>query len=561
MTADLYIRVSTDEQADKGYSQRDQEERLKKYCENNKIKVRKVIFEDHSAKTFIRPEWTLLLLDLKKKKGAVDFILFSKWDRFSRNAGDAYQMINTLRKLGVEPQAIEQPLDLAVPENKLMLAFYLAAPEVENDRRALNVLLGMRRAKKEGRWMGVAPLGYANKITEDGKKYIAPVEPEASAMKWVFEKLDEGQLNVEQIMKEAFKKGVKCSKSNFWNSLRNPVYCGRIYISGYKEETARHSQGLHQPIISESLFYDVQDYLNGKKKTYRTKVGGLEVLQLRGYLICPKCGKLLTGSASKGRNGRYYYYHCVSSCGARFKAENANELFSKELKKLIPKPGMTEVYKVVLQEEFKTKTKAQREDVKQVKEALEKATNELGNARKLLLANEIEPSDYRSIKSDYEKRITGLESKLIELSRESSNIEPLLNKAVATLSCLDELYEKADNKAKREIIGSIYPEKLTFDGFHYRTTRLNEAVELIYSLGKGCSEKESGQTESNFDLSTLVPRTGFEPAHPCERCHLKAVRLPISPSGHFKQGLVILFFPFWCLSNLLSTLPIEPTYM
>ena len=531
MTADLYIRVSTDEQADKGYSQRDQEERLKKYCENNKIKVRKVIFEDHSAKTFIRPEWTLLLLDLKKKKGIVDFILFSKWDRFSRNAGDAYQMINTLRKLGVEPQAIEQPLDLAVPENKLMLAFYLAAPEVENDRRALNVLLGMRRAKKEGRWMGVAPVGYANKITEDGKKYIAPVEPEASAMKWVFEKLDEGQLNVEQIMKEAQKKGVKCCRSNFWNLLRNPVYCGRIYISGYKEEASRHVQGLHQPIISESLFYEVQDYLNGKKKTYRTKVGSLEVLQLRGYLLCPKCGKLLTGSASKGRNGRYYYYHCVSSCGARFKAENANELFSKELKKLIPKPGMTEVYKVVLQEEFKTKTKAQREDVKQVKEALEKATNELGNARKLLLANEIEPSDYRSIKSDYEKKITGLESKLIELSRESSNIEPLLNKAVTTLSCLDELYEKADNKAKREIIGSIYPEKLTFDGFHYRTTRLNEAVELIYSMGKGCSEKESGQTESNFDLSSLVPTKGIEPSRPYERQILSLLRLPIPPHG------------------------------
>ena len=60
-----------------------------------------------------------------------------KWDRFSRNAGDAYQMINILRKLGVEPQAIEQPLDLSVPENKMMLAFYLAAPEVENDIRAL----------------------------------------------------------------------------------------------------------------------------------------------------------------------------------------------------------------------------------------------------------------------------------------------------------------------------------------------------------------------------------------------------------------------------------------
>ena len=68
MTADLYIRVSTDEQADKGYSQRDQEERLRKYCDNNQIKVRQVIFEDHSAKTFNRPKWNGLLFDLKKKK-------------------------------------------------------------------------------------------------------------------------------------------------------------------------------------------------------------------------------------------------------------------------------------------------------------------------------------------------------------------------------------------------------------------------------------------------------------------------------------------------------------
>ncbi|WP_323825093.1 hypothetical protein, partial [Pseudomonas aeruginosa] len=65
------------------------------------------------------------------------------------------------------------------------------------------------------------------------------------------------------------------------------------------------------------------------------------------------------------------------SCGARFKAENANKLFSGELKKLVPKPGMTEVYKVVLQEEFKAQTKAQREDLRQVKEALEKPMRSL----------------------------------------------------------------------------------------------------------------------------------------------------------------------------------------
>ena len=84
--------------------------------------------------------------------------------------------------------------------------------------------------------------------------------------------------------------------------------------------------------------------------------------------------------------------------------------------------------------------------------------------------------------------------------------------SVASLSSLDKLYENASTETKREIIGSIYPEKLTFDGFHYRTARLNEAVELIYSLGNGFNENKNGQTEAIFDLSSEVPGTGFLPS-------------------------------------------------
>src|SRR5579863_12257 len=510
MTADLYIRVSTDEQADKGYSQRDQEERLRKYCELQKITIRKVIREDHSAKTFNRPEWTKLLADLKKRRRQVDSVLFTKWDRFSRNAGDAYQMINTLRRLGVEPQAIEQPLDLSVPENKMMLAFYLAAPEVENDRRALNVLHGMRRARKEGRWMGAAPLGYANKITEDGKKYIAPKEPKAGIMRWVFKTLVTGQYTVEQIYKEARLKGIKVARSNFWVSLRNPVYCGNIYIGPYKDEAARHVPGLHQPIISEALFYDVQDYLDGKKKNFRTKLGSQDILQLRGYLLCPKCGKLLTGSASKGNGGQYYYYHCVSSCGARFKAENANDLFCRELRKYIPRPGMEQAYARVLNAAYKVRTKSQREDMKVLAEQIDAANTDIAKGRKLLLKEEIDAQDFREIKRENEKKMERLEARLIEVSSLSANIEPLLEKAVSNLAHLDELYREGDTKQKRTIIGSIYPEKLTFDGFRYRTTRVNEAVELIYTLDAGFSQKETGQTAKVFDLSCLVVPTGIK---------------------------------------------------
>ncbi len=37
-------------------------------------------------------------------------------------------------------------------------------------------------------------------------------------------------------------------------------------------------------------------------------------------------------------------------------------------------------------------------------------------------------------------------------------------------------------------------------------------------------------------FACIVPGTGFEPAHPCERCDLNTVRLPISPPGHSAEG-------------------------
>ncbi len=145
--------MSTDEQADKGYSLRHQVERLRTYCQFQNIEVLGLFKDDHSAKSFKRPAFQELLAKLKKGKHSANLLLFTKWDRFSRNAADAYGMIRILDNHGLDPQAMEPPLDLNVPENKIMLAFYLAAPEVENDRRALNVLVGMRRAKKEGRKM------------------------------------------------------------------------------------------------------------------------------------------------------------------------------------------------------------------------------------------------------------------------------------------------------------------------------------------------------------------------------------------------------------------------
>jgi site-specific DNA recombinase len=80
-----------------------------------------------------------------------------------------------------------------------MLAIYLSTPEVENDKRALNVINGMRKAKKEGRWMANAPVGYKNITTEEEEKIIIPKEPQASLIKYAFEKIATGMFRTEQI--------------------------------------------------------------------------------------------------------------------------------------------------------------------------------------------------------------------------------------------------------------------------------------------------------------------------------------------------------------------------
>jgi site-specific DNA recombinase len=126
-------------------------------------------------------------------------------------------------------------------------------------------------------------------------------------------------------------RGLKVQKSQIWSLLRNPVYCGKVFIAAYKNELAHCVAGIHTPLISEHLFNEVQDVLRGRKRKVRVdaKYTITENLPLRGFLVCKVCGNHLTGSGSKGNGGVYYYYHCSSAgrCKERFKASDANEAF------------------------------------------------------------------------------------------------------------------------------------------------------------------------------------------------------------------------------------------
>jgi site-specific DNA recombinase len=512
--ADLYIRVSTDEQADKGYSQRSQEEVLRRYCEINNIGIRKTIFEDHSAKTFIRPQWQGLLLNLRKQRGKVDLILFTKWDRFSRNAPDAYQMINTLKMLGVEPQAIEQPLDMEVPENKMMLAIYLTAPEIENDRRALNTFYGLRRARKEGRWVSHAPLGYINRHDATGKKFIAIDPPQAKIMEWAFKEVAKGLYSIQQVYEKAAEMGLKCKRNNFYVAIRNPVYCGKILIVKYKDEAAHTVKGLHDGVISETLFYDVQDVLNGKKKIEKTKVHSPEMLPLRGFIKCSKCSRVLCGSASKGRNGYYYYYHCSSACGCRYKAEEVNSTFNEIVQQYTIQANYAELFTEVITNTYKNQNSTQVTSRYDLLKEINDLNSRVSKARELLINGDIDGADYKTVKTENEHKINILEARLSEaaaINTKAENIEPIIRKAITKLTQLNLIYSKSEVSEKRQLIGSMYPQKFTFEELQHRTAKTSELYTCIYLINSQIERKKEGQATDFSCLPILAPLAGLEP--------------------------------------------------
>jgi hypothetical protein len=57
----------------------------------------------------------------------------------------------------------------------------------------------------------------------------------------------------------------------------------------------------------------------------------------------------------------------------------------------------------------------------------------------------------------------------------------------------------------------MFPEKLIFDGFQYRTTRINEALVLILLIDNKIKRKKNGANPSILDLPREVDLPGLEP--------------------------------------------------
>ena len=508
----IYTRVSTDAQAEKGYSLRDQEDKIRKYCDQNSIEILKHFQEDYSAKDFNRPEWKLLMAYLQKNRNEIDLFIFFKWDRFSRNMIEGFRVFGEIKSLGIEVHCLENNFDDSVPENKLMQFIMLLLPEIENKRRSLNVTAGMRRAMKEGRWPRQAPIGYKNSRDEDNNKIIIVDPLIAPLIRKAFLDMSKGNRTQQEVRQNLVKSGLKCSKNNFSCILHNQFYIGKIFIPAYKDEVQLTVGGLHMPIIEEEIFYKVQDVLSGrnKKRNLSGRMSAKPELPLRGFMLCSSCESKMTGSASKGNGGRYFYYHC-NKCGERYRADDANSSFEKLLCQIELKDGIKELFKLAVTKQCKEMIDSEQRDIKGVANELKRQEQRMSRLEDSFLDGQITGSDYTELKQKLVSVIISLNLKEKELKQNKDNFSEDLSKGIDMISNIGNIYDASDLEGRQRIIGSIFPRKFIFEENRVRTEGINEVVRWVMKSSKAFLKTTKRRQRSISKSSPLVNPVGFEP--------------------------------------------------
>ena len=77
---------------------------------------------------------------------------------------------------------------------------------------------------------------------------------------------------------------------------------------------------------------------------------------------------------------------------------------------------------------------------------------------------------------------------------------------------MEGFYRDAPVKVKIKLLGSMFPEKIEFDGKNYRTKAYNKVLELIFRETNKLRGNKNKIEESLDTFPDSVPRAGVEPA-------------------------------------------------
>ena len=342
----IYVRVSTKEQTE-NLSLPTQLRACEEYCRRQGYEILERFHEEgESAKTTDRSQLQNLLKYCRTRKGKVHFVVVYNLTRFAREKYDHFALRAHLKSLGISLRSATEPID-DTSTGKLMEGVLASFAQFDNDVRSDRTRAGMRAALELGRWTFPAPIGYLNAPKWSGKSLV-PDPERAPLIARAFEELATGRFTKQEVIARVTEAGLRTrrglvlSPQSFGQMVRNSIYVGRVESPDYGVST----RGDFEPLIDEATFYRVQAVLDGRVVVAGPRPRNHPDFPLRGFVRCETCGRPLTGSWSKGRNGHYAYYHCQRQCRAvNISKATLEGAFVDELALLQPTPGYMRLVK------------------------------------------------------------------------------------------------------------------------------------------------------------------------------------------------------------------------
>lgn len=306
----IYVRVSTTNQAEEGYSIDGQIDSLEKYCEAMGWDVyNKYIDAGFSGGSLKRPEMANLINDVKK--GLFDTVLVYKLDRLSRNVRDTLYLIKDVFNINkIDFVSIQENIDTSSAMGTLFLTLLSAIAEFEREQIKERMQLGKLGRAKSGKSMmwGRTSYGYDYK-KETGSLIINPAQ--SLVVKYIFERYLAGRsiTKLRDDLNEKYPKEISWNYRVVRGILSNPVYCG------YNQYKGQLFPGEHESIISEDVYKRTQEELKIRQRTAAEKTNPRPFqakYMLSGLAQCGYCHaplKLIMGGIRKDGT-RFIRYEC-----------------------------------------------------------------------------------------------------------------------------------------------------------------------------------------------------------------------------------------------------------
>jgi len=299
--AAIYVRVSTAEQNESGYSVGEQRERLLAYCKAKGYLVWDVYVDGgYTGSNLERPGIEKLLHDMDK----FDIVVVYKLDRLSRSQFDILNLIEKqFLPRGIDFVSMSEAFDTSTPFGRAMVGILGVFAQLEREQIAERMTMGRRARAKEGKYHGGGsiPIGY-----DYAQGKLTPNPYEAGQIRMIFEMVAEGKSNL-QIL-EALNNAGYTTKYGKWKSsarisrtIKIDTYIGNVRYDDIVHENA------HEPIIDKELFEKANAVRKNKLEIYGKNIFKRSTL-LAGLIWCAKCGARYGTTIS----GQFKYHACYS---------------------------------------------------------------------------------------------------------------------------------------------------------------------------------------------------------------------------------------------------------